>query len=338
MGINAQPTLGVTRLLLAVTAKIPDNSVMKPPVKSAPLPPLKPLLHPKHWLSWLLLGLSWLYSRLPFALGMALSRSLKPVIKVLMKKRLAIIEQNLAACFADKSPQERAEMLDQNLTALASMPGETIYIWWRSRAFVERIGSIGGFEHIEAAQREGKGILLLSVHSTCMEIGSSLLTAKTPIGAIYRPHKNPVMEYMALRQRSHKSVYMIKKREVRTAMRYLREGGALWYTADMDMRGEQSLFVPFFGIQTATMTAPLRLAKAGKAVVIPMMPIRLPGNRFRLEILPPLDDFSGDDEKDLQQVNAVLEQMIRMAPEQYWWIHRRFKTRPPGEPPFYSGG
>ncbi len=309
---------------------------MKSPPKAESLPPLKPLLMPKYWLSWLLVGFSWLYSRLPFALGMRMSRALKPLLKAAMRKRVAIIERNLSACFPEKNVAERAAMLDQNLLALASMPGETLYAWWRSPAFFENIGTVRGFEHVEAAQREGKGILLLSVHSTCMEIGSGLLTAKTPIGAIYRPYKNPVMEYVTLRVRAGKSVYMIKKREIRSAMRYLREGGALWYAADMDVRGEQSLFAPFFGIQTATMTAPLRLAKAGKAVVIPMVPIRLPGNRFRLDILPALNAFSGDDQQDLEYMNAVLEKMVRMAPEQYWWIHRRFKTRPPGEAPFYS--
>jgi KDO2-lipid IV(A) lauroyltransferase len=104
----------------------------------------------------------------------------------------------------------------------------------------------------------------------------------------------------------------------------------------MDMRGEQNIFAPFFGVQTATMTAPIRLLKAGKAVMIPMLPVREPGNRYRLEIFPPLPELSGDDVTDLSRMNAAIEMMVRKVPEQYWWIHRRFKTRPPGEPPFYS--
>ena len=123
------------------------------------LAPIRPLLAPKYWPSWLVVGLLWLFSRLPFAWGMALSRSLKPLLKLLLKKRAAIAEQNIRACFPDMDDTAVANLLDQHFTGLASMVGEIIYSWWGSKALFDRIGTICGLEHIEAAKAAGHAFL-----------------------------------------------------------------------------------------------------------------------------------------------------------------------------------
>jgi KDO2-lipid IV(A) lauroyltransferase len=131
---------------------------------------------------------------------------------------------------------------------------------------------------------------------------------------------------------------MISKRDMRTAIRYLRGGGVLWYAPDQDFGPKQSEFVPFFGIPAATLAATVRLVELTGCRVIPMFPrYDARSGQYVVTFRPPLDDFpSGDIVKDLARINAMLEEQVRAAPEQYWWIHRRFKTRPDGEPPFYD--
>jgi KDO2-lipid IV(A) lauroyltransferase len=130
---------------------------------------------------------------------------------------------------------------------------------------------------------------------------------------------------------------MISKRDMRAAIRYLRGGGVLWYAPDQDFGPKQSEFVAFFGIPAATLVATVRLVELTGCRVVPMFPrYDAPTGQYVVTFHPPLDDFpSGDIVKDLARVNALLEEQVRAAPEQYWWIHRRFKTRPQGESPFY---
>lgn len=310
---------------------------MKSPAKAEPLPPLKPLLMPRHWLSWLLVLLMWLFSKLPFAWGMALIRGLKPLLKLLMKSRLRIAERNIRACFPEMDDAEVAAMLDKNLCGLASMVGETAYSWWGSKAFFERIGEVRGMEHIEAAQAAGNGVIMITIHTTCMEMGATILAMQLQMSTFYRPYDNLVIDRLSRKVRKKRKAIMISKRDIRPVIKTLRTNGVCWYTTDLDVKNQQSVFVPFFGVMASTVDAPVRLAKATGAAVIPMVPVRLPGNRYRVEILPPLENFpSGDMQADLLKINAANEAMVMLAPDQYWWIHRRFKSRPEGEPPFYS--
>lgn len=314
-----------------------NNRHMGSPNNASDLPPIRPLLAPKHWPSWLLVGIMWLLSRLPFSWGMALSRGLKPLAKVLMKSRIAISERNIRACFPSLNDAEVADMLEKNFTGLALMVGETAYAWWGNKAFFERVGKINGLEHIEAAKAAGRGVILITIHTTCMEIGGHILGTQLPITAFYRPYDNPVLERVSRKVRQKEQGAVIDKRNIRMAIKMLRSNGVLWYTTDLDVKNRKSLFIPFFGVLASTVAAPARMAKITNAVVIPMVPIREPGNRYRVEILSPLENFPTDDiEADLTRINATNEQMVMMAPDQYWWIHRRFKSRPPGEPPFYA--
>ncbi len=305
--------------------------------KASDLPLLTPLLAPKHWPSWLLIAAMWLFSHLPFSWGMALSRRLKPLVKVLMKSRIAIAERNIRACFPSLNDAEVADMLEKNFTGLASMVGETAYAWWGSKAFFERLGTISGLEHIQAAKTAGHGVILITIHTTCMEFGAHILGNQLPLTALYRPYSNLVLEWVSQKLRQKGQGIVIGKRNIRMAVRALRSNGVLWYTADLDVKTRKSLFIPFFGVLASTLEAPVQLARTTNAVVIPMVPIREPGNRYRVKILPPLENFPSDDiEADLTRINAASEQLALMAPDQYWWVHRRFKSRPPGEPPFYS--
>jgi len=171
-----------------------------------------------------------------------------------------------------------------------------------------------------------------------MEIGARLLAMSLPLAAIYRPLRNPVLEWYQNRSRLAYGEAVISKRDVRSAIRLLRHGGMIWYAPDQDFGPDQTVFAPFFGIQTATLLATHRLAQLTGCAVIPMFPVYDKYQRqYIVHIQPPLSAFPGKDAgDDLARVNALMEAHIRTAPEQYWWIHRRFKTRPPGEASFYD--
>jgi KDO2-lipid IV(A) lauroyltransferase len=146
-----------------------------------------------------------------------------------------------------------------------------------------------------------------------------------------------VVEWFQNRGRLRYAQAMISKRDMRAVIRYLRHGGIVWYAPDQDFGPETSVFAPFFGIQTATLEATHKLARLTRCAVVPMFPVFDAVDKcYVMRILPELPVFPGADVvTDLARINSEMEAQIRNVPDQYWWIHRRFKTRPPGEPPFY---
>jgi len=294
---------------------------------------------PRYWPSWLLVGLMWLLARLPIRVGTGLTGLLAPLMSGLMKSRKRIAAINIKACFPELDASQQAALVDQCFRSLARALGEMAYCWAGSRAKVIRSGEVEGLEHLEAARQGGRGVLVVTCHMTCLDIGGRIFAENIDnenFSAVYRPLKNPVLEWFQNRGRGRFTHSMISKRESRSAIRHLRNGGMLWYAPDQDFGPEQSSLVPFFGIQTATLSATHRLAKLGNAVVVPMFPRRLANGRYRATVLPAIEGVPSEDRvADLTRINQVTEEFIRQAPDQYWWVHRRFKTRPPGELPFY---
>jgi len=198
------------------------------------------------------------------------------------------------------------------------------------------------YEGLAEAQVEAageKGGLIVTAHFSCLEIGGRLTAmAFDRVAGIYRPLRSEVLEWYQNRCRGRYAERMISKRDMRAAIRYLRGGGVLWYAPDQDFGPSQSEFVPFFGIPTATLAATARLVQLTGCRVVPMYPrYDESTGQYVVRFLPALEDFpSGDILQDLGRINALLEEQVRQAPEQYWWIHRRFKTRPEGDPPFYD--
>ena len=225
--------------------------------------------------------------------------------------------------------------------ALARAVFEIAWSWSASDSFMRRLSRVEGVENLLAAKAGGRGVLLITAHLSCLEIGARMMVLGLgpgiPVSGIYRPLRNPVLEWYQNRGRRY-GASMISKREMRSAIRLLRNGGLVWYAPDQDFGREQSEFVPFFGIQTATLLATHRLPLITGCAVVPMFPVYDESTRrYTIRFLPALDSFPGPDAAaDLARVNAIMEQHIRAAPEQYWWIHRRFKTRPEGDAGFYS--
>lgn len=299
----------------------------------------KQFLHPRFWLLWLGLGLLWLLVQLPYPLLLKLGRWLGALMYRFAGSRRHIARRNLELCFPAMSQSERDYLLKQNFASTGIAFFEMAMSWWWPCQRLERLVQVEGLEHLQKAQQAGQGVILMAIHFTTLEIGAGLLGQQHTIDGMYRAHKNPVFDYVQRkgRERHNADAIAIEREDVRTMLRHLRQGRAIWYAPDQDYGRKQSLFVPLFGVPAATVTATSTFARLGRAVVIPMRQSRLPrGKGYLLQIEPAWQEFPGEnDEQDCLRINQWVERAIMAHPEQYLWSHRRFKTRPEGEAKVY---
>lgn len=297
-------------------------------------------LHPRYWLLWLGLGVLWLIVQLPYCVLLRLGRAIGWVILHVSASRRHIAMRNLELCFPQWSEAERKRVLRENFASNGIALIEMAMSWWWPRSRLSRLAHIEGIEHLQRAQQEGKGVILMALHFTTLEIGAALLGQRHTIDGMYREHKNAVFDYVQRkgRERHNLDATAIEREDVRAMLKVLRGGRAIWYAPDQDYGAKQSIFVPLFGIQAATVTATTKFARLGRALVMPFTQERLAdGAGYRLVIHPPLEDFPGEtEEADCLRINQWVEKEVSKLPEQYLWAHRRFKTRPAGEPKLYA--
>ena len=214
---------------------------------------------------------------------------------------------------------------------------EIAWAWWANIDDIKNRYDIEGLEHIEAAKVDGSGVLLVGAHFVHLDLCGLMTNHSTPMSAIYRKNNNPVFEYIITKGRERFFEHVIERSDMRNIVRKLREGKTIWYSPDQDFGRDQAVFAPFFGIEAATLVSTSRLAKMGRAKPVGIAHYRDPiTHRYRIVISPVDTAFpTGDDYQDAVIINTMLEKAIRMQPEQYMWVHRRFKTRPEGEPSLY---
>jgi KDO2-lipid IV(A) lauroyltransferase len=296
------------------------------------------LLAPRHWPAWIGVGFIWLIAHLPFRLLMRLGRLSGRLALHLNPERRRIAATNIALCFPELDPEAQRALVRANLCDVGMMLAEFALGWMGSDRAIRKVPvTLDGLEHLEAARAAGRGVLLVGGHFSHLELSARLVSSKIRIAGMYRRMDSDVFEFAVLRSRLHYADAMFDKDDIRGTVRYLKAGGTLWYAPDQDMRSKDNVFVPFFGVRAATITATHHLARLSGALVIPFYHRRLPGDAgYAMRLGAPLDAFPGSDaEFDTARVNAQIEQMAREAPEQYLWVHKRFKTRPPGEPKIY---
>ncbi|WP_201315028.1 LpxL/LpxP family Kdo(2)-lipid IV(A) lauroyl/palmitoleoyl acyltransferase [Dyella sp. EPa41] len=296
------------------------------------------LLAPQHWPGWLGVGVVWLIARLPRPWLMGLGRFLGQLVQRVPSPRRHIAEANIALCFPSLPKAEQAELVNAHLRDIGLMMVEFALGWMGSeRAIADVPVTVEGLEHLEAARSQGKGVLLVGGHFSHLELCARLVSQRIRISGMYRKMDSAAFEWAVLRARLDYAEAMFDKDDIRGTVKYLRNGGTLWYAPDQDMRSKDNVFVPFFGIPAATITATHHLARLSGALVIPFFHRRLPGNAgYALRLGAPLQDFpSRDPLEDTARVNTCIEDMVRAAPEQYLWVHKRFKTRPEGSPSVY---
>ncbi len=300
---------------------------------SADLP--RPPLHPRTWPTWFGIGLGVLLARLPWSVQRALGGALGALLQRLLRGRARVAARNLQLCFPELDDAAHARLLRGSFRDLGIGVFEFLRAWWGEVEPLRGSARIDGLDILQRLQADGRGVIMVSGHFMTLELCGRLLCDHVPLAGMYRRHATAAMEWAVLRGRLRYASAMFRREELRPAIRHLKQGGMLWYAPDQDMRGKDAVFAPFFGIPAATITATHQLARLTGAAVVPFFH-RREGDRYLLRIGEPLTDFpSADPQQDSARVNAAIEAMVREAPTQYLWVHKRFKRRPPGAPPVY---
>jgi KDO2-lipid IV(A) lauroyltransferase len=253
------------------------------------------------------------------------------LMRATMIRRRRTAAANLAWCFPELDDAARAALLRAHFASLGIGVFEFVRAWWGRLAPLDHGTTLTGLEHLAAARARGHGVILVSPHFTTLEICVRLLAREVALAGMYRPHDEGALEWSVRRARAKYTLAMFPREAVRPAVRHLKGGGVLWFAPDQQTRRGESVFVPFFGRPAWTLTSTHQLARLTGAAVLPFCHVRRADGTYALEIGPALEDFpTRDATADTARVMAVLEAAIRRAPEQYLWIHQRFKTLPDG--------
>lgn len=298
-----------------------------------------PLLRPHFWPTWLALGTLRVLVLLPYPLQILLGRCIGRFAVKLPLSFVRIARTNIALCLPEQSEQAREWLLKEHFKSLGQGIFETGLAWWASKTRVAKIARLEGQEHLQTALARGRGAILLSAHFTNLEIGGRVLSDGLPdkVNIMYRPTANAVLERFLARNRSRRARRAIPRDDVRTLISSLKNNEPVWYAPDQAYRKKGAEMVPFFGIPAATNTATSRLARMTGAAVLPYFQERLPNGHFRMVIYPMLEDFPSEDPAaDARRFNEYIEAQVRKIPEQYLWIHRRFKGLTPDYPDYYK--
>ena len=287
------------------------------------------LYHPRHWPSWLAVAIIRLVVLLPAPVLIRLGSPLGRFLYHSVGRRRRIARSNLQRAFPDKTSSDIDALVHSHFQALGIMAMEMLITWWKRSNQIPAKIEITGQEHLQQALAKGKGVLLLSAHFTSLEIGGALLQRDTQltIHGMYRPHENLVFEAVVKKGRQHWFSEMIARDNVKQMLRSLKKGLIVWYAPDQAYGGRNSIQVPFFGHNVATNPGTSRIARLSGAPVIPYFPIRKSnGLDYELRLLPALENFPSDDlSHDATMINELIEGIAREYPEQYYWVHRRFK-------------
>jgi len=290
----------------------------------------------------LLLAALWLLARLPLPLLALLGRGVGRLSWWLVRSRRKVALRNLALCLPELSDQQRHNIARENFALVGRGLLEHGLSWYASRERLTRLIHVEG--DVALADRSERPVMWLVPHFIALDIAGVAvqLFQSRPVMSVYQPQRNPAFDAAILRGRLRFGGGKLFSRfdSVRTLMRLVREGYGFFNLPDMDFGERDAAFVPFFGVPAATLLAPSRLARALDMVVQPVVAELLPrGRGYRVRFLEPLADFPSDDPyADTERMNRWIEQEVRRLPEQYLWVHKRFKTRPPGEPSLYADG
>lgn len=296
------------------------------------------LWSPRYWHVQAGLALGRLVARLPFPVQIGLGKALGWLAYLLMPGRRRVARTNIHLCFPELDVRARRRLLRGHFQSLGIGVIETAMSWWAPAERLRGLARVEGLEYLRAALANGHGVILLSAHFTTLEIGGRLLSLHAPFHVLYRPHKNAAFEAVMQAARARHFEKAISRDDMRAMLKSLKANMPVWYAPDQNYGREHSIFVSFFGIPASTITATARLARISGAEVVPFFQERLPGTAgYRLRLYPALVNFPTDDEAaDTQRINDLIEAEIRKIPAQYLWAHRRFKTRPAGEPALYK--
>ena len=283
------------------------------------------------------LALVWLLHGLPLAALAAIGRGAGLLLYALARERRRVVLTNLRLCFPELRDGERAALARRHFAAFGRSLLEHGILWWGSRARVLRLVRIEGLEHWRAVA--GRPVIWLAPHFVGLDMGGIRLTAEYPLVSVYSRQKNPAFDAVLLHGRTRLGPTELYSRQdgIRPVAKAIKAGLPFYYLPDMDFGERDSIFVPFFNVPAATITGLSRIAALTGAAVVPAVTTQLPGSAgYVLRFHPAWENYpSGDLAADTRRMNAFIEERVREMPEQYYWLHKRFKTRPPGGRRFY---
>ena len=277
-------------------------------------------------------------ARLPWNVQHVLGDATGRLLYRLMRQRRAVADINLARCFPDLDHASRARIVRRHFRSLGLGFVDVAIAWWGSDELIAPRSRVIGSEHLEAALAHGQGVILFGGHFTTFEIGGRILASRYPVGATYRPHNDPFTDAVLRAGRGRYLSALVPHKDIRAMVRYLGQNRILWYASDQDYSGQRRVFARFFSERAATTTATAWLARRSGAKIVPYASHRRTDDSgWDVVLEPALKGFpTGDDSADAERLNSVLEGQIERSIEQYLWVHRRFKTRPPGAQPVYD--
>ena len=291
-------------------------------------------------LSYLGIGLLWSLHFLPLPLLARVGERLGLLFLLVKKTRREIATTNLALCFPELNQIELGRLVKAHFKVLGRSVIERNILWWASKARLSRLIQVHGEEKLDAVKETGRPIIFLAPHFVGLDIGGTAVAMRFNGLSLYSAQKNKLFDQLAYQGRSRFGDQQLLIRQdgsIRAILKGLKQGRPIYYLPDMDLGRKDSIFVPFFGVPAATITTLSRLARASNALVVPWITRILPnGKGYVVEIGDPLADFPTDDvNADTRKMNAYIERIVLTMPEQYLWVHKRFKTRPEGDPSFY---
>jgi len=297
------------------------------------------LLHPRYWASWFALWVLRLTAKLPLPVLALLGTVLGELSYRLMSSRRHIARRNIDACFPALGKTERRRMVHRHFWAAGQALMGTAVAWFASASRLKRLCHTRDRKYLDQALAQNRHVVLLVAHFVSVQIGGTYLSIDTPVVDIYRTLRNPVFDRAGKLGCERFKGIMVEMREgISAAIREAKRGALLHYIPDQDAGLTNSTFLPFFGVQASTITMLGRLAKITDAVVIPCFTRQLSwGRGYEVIFRPAFEHFPTEDPvADALRMNEEIENVVREMPEQYFWVHKRFKTRPIGEPDFYE--
>lgn len=286
--------------------------------------------------TYILVGFLWLLHWLPLPALRAIGGGLGKVLYALGRERRKVALINLRLCFPEKSEAEREELARRHFIAFSRAVLDRTLGWWASKERLERIIRITGVEHLN--DPEGRPVIMLSPHFVGLDAGATRISMFVRGCSVYSNQKNPVFNKLLYdgRIRFTDAVLLSRQDGMRKIIKAMKDGYKFYYLPDMDFGPKESIFVPFFGVQAATIPGVSRLARLTGAKVVACI-TRQVKDGYEVEVMPAWSDFPGESvEADTAYVNRFIEEQVLRMPEQYFWLHKRFKTRPPGEQRFYK--
>lgn len=246
--------------------------------------------------------------------------------------RRHITEVNLTLCFPELSAKERQTLTRKVFRSIGISIIEMACVWLRDPRKFRHLVQINGLEHLESALARGKGVILLGVHLSTLDFCGAILSTYVDFDIMYRRNSSALLDAIIQRGRNRNFVNAIERQDIRSVIKSLKQGHAVWYGSDQDYGRRHSVFVPFFNQPAATITATARLAQTNGSPVIMLSHYRTPDDsRYEIFLSEPITSIPTDDpEFDARTINQRIEQAVLRQPEQYWWVHRRFKTAPEG--------